>query len=161
MNWQAVAIAEQQRSAVEEKREWHVIMEIQGFIFKRPYQVMKDGTGWIYTAAVHYLCKGSTMSIPQLADDAHYGHASKQLRISCMMTWLSNINGHTCAAGVVTKTTDRDSLRYTYNGTRRVRQLALGCKSNWVKSTHDAYENTWKCGELNLNFSPSAEGWRK
>ena len=27
-------------------------------------------------------------------------------------------------------TTDRDSLRYTYNGTRRVRQLALGCESN-------------------------------
>ena len=36
------------------------------------------------------------------------------------------------------------SLRFTYNGTRRVRQLALGCESNWVKSTHDAYENTWK-----------------
>ena len=35
-----------------------------------------------------------------------------------------------CAAGVVTKTTDRDSLRYTYNGTRRVRQLALGCESS-------------------------------
>ena len=35
-----------------------------------------------------------------------------------------------CAAGVVTKTTDRDSLRYTYNGTRRVSQLALGCESN-------------------------------
>ena len=35
-----------------------------------------------------------------------------------------------CAAGVVTKTTDRDSLRYTYNGIRRVRQLALGCESN-------------------------------
>ena len=29
-----------------------------------------------------------------------------------------------------TKTTDRDSLRYTYNGTRRVRQLALGCESS-------------------------------
>ena len=28
------------------------------------------------------------------------------------------------------KTTDRDSLRYTYNGTRRVRQLALGCESS-------------------------------
>ena len=26
-----------------------------------------------------------------------------------------------CASGVVTKTTDRDSLRYTYDGTRRVR----------------------------------------
>ena len=35
-----------------------------------------------------------------------------------------------CAAGVVTKTTDRNSLRYTHNGTRRVRQLALGCESN-------------------------------
>ena len=35
-----------------------------------------------------------------------------------------------CAAGVVTGTNDRDSLRYTYNGTRRVRQLALGCESN-------------------------------
>ena len=66
-----------------------------------------------------------------------------------------------CAAGVVTKTTDRDSERYTYNGTRRVRQLALGCESNWVKSTHDAYENTWKCGELKLYFSPSAGGWQK
>ena len=54
------------------------------------------------------------------------------------------------AAGVVTKTTDRDSLRYTFNGTRKVHQLALGCESNWVKSTHDAYENTWKCGELKL-----------
>ena len=35
-----------------------------------------------------------------------------------------------CAAGVETKTTDGDSLRYTYNGTRRVRQLALGCESS-------------------------------
>ena len=34
------------------------------------------------------------------------------------------------AAGVVTKTTDRDSLRYTYGGTRRVRQLALGYESS-------------------------------
>ena len=57
--------------------------------------------------------------------------------------------------------TDRDSLRYTYNGTRRVRQLALGCESNWVKSAHDAYKNTWKCGELKLYFSPSAGGWKK
>ena len=58
-------------------------------------------------------------------------------------------------------TTDRDSLRYTYNATRRVRQLALGCESNWVKSIHDAYENTWKCGELKLYFSPSAGGYKK
>ena len=35
-----------------------------------------------------------------------------------------------CAAGVVTETIDRHSLRYTYTGTRRVRQLALGCESN-------------------------------
>ena len=35
-----------------------------------------------------------------------------------------------CAAGVVTKTTDTDSLRYTYNGTRRVRQLSLGFESS-------------------------------
>ena len=33
--------------------------------------------------------------------------------------------------------------------------------SNWVKSTHDAYENTWKCGELKLYFSPSAGGLKK
>ena len=51
-----------------------------------------------------------------------------------------------CAAGVVTKTTDRDSSRYTYNGIRRVRQLTLGCGSNWVKSTHDAY--VWKYVEV-------------
>ena len=63
-----------------------------------------------------------------------------------------------CAAGVVTKNTDRDSSRYTYNGTRRVRQLALGCESNWVKSTHSAYENTWKGGELKLYFAQSAGG---
>ena len=25
-----------------------------------------------------------------------------------------------------------------------------------IKSTHDAYENTWKCGELKLYFSSSA-----
>ena len=31
---------------------------------------------------------------------------------------------------LTSETTDRDSLRYTYNGTRRVRQLALGCESN-------------------------------
>ena len=35
-----------------------------------------------------------------------------------------------CAAGVVTKTTDGDSLRYTYNGIQRMHQLALGCESN-------------------------------
>ena len=26
------------------------------------------------------------------------------------------------------------------------------------KSTHDAHENTWKCGELKLYFAPSAGG---
>ena len=40
-------------------------------------------------------------------------------------------------------------------------QPALGCESNWVKSTHDAYENTWKCGELKLYSAPSARGWKK
>ena len=35
-----------------------------------------------------------------------------------------------CAAGVVTRTTDRDSSRYHYSGIRRVRQLALGRESN-------------------------------
>ena len=43
----------------------------------------------------------------------------------------------------------------------RVGQLALGCESNWVKSTHDAYESPWKCGERKFYFSPSAGGWRK
>ena len=43
---------------------------------------------------------------------------------------MKTLNDRVCAAGVVTKTTDRDSSRYTYNGTRRVRQLALGCESN-------------------------------
>ena len=33
------------------------------------------------------------------------------------------------ATGVEPKTTDRDSLRYTYNETQRVRQLALGFES--------------------------------
>ena len=37
----------------------------------------------------------------------------------------------------------------------------LGCEGNWVKSTHDAYKNTWKCGELELSFSPSAGGYMK
>ena len=36
-----------------------------------------------------------------------------------------------------------------------------GCESNWVKSTHDAYENTRKCGELKLYFSPSAGDKKK
>ena len=35
-----------------------------------------------------------------------------------------------------TKTTDRDSLRYTYNGTRRVRQLALGCEKATELNRH-------------------------
>ena len=34
-----------------------------------------------------------------------------------------------CAAGVVTRTTDRDSSRYPYSGIRRVRQLALAAKA--------------------------------
>ena len=31
----------------------------------------------------------------------------------------------------------------------------------YIATTHDAYENTWKCGELKLYFSPSAGGWKK
>ena len=57
-----------------------------------------------------------------------------------------------CAAGVVTRTADRNSSRYRYSGIRRTRQLALGCEGNRIKSTHDAYENTWKCGEQKLFF---------
>ena len=66
-----------------------------------------------------------------------------------------------CAAGVVTRTADRDSSRYRYSGIRKTRQLALGSEGNWVKSTHDAYENTWKRGELELYFSPSAGGCKR
>ena len=29
------------------------------------------------------------------------------------------------------------------------------------KRKHDAYENTWKCGELKFYFSPSAGGLKK
>ena len=61
--------------------------------------------------------------------------------------------------GVVTGTAGRDSSRYRYSGSGRTRQLALGCEGNWAKSTHDAYENTRKCGELKLYFSPSAGGY--
>ena len=35
-----------------------------------------------------------------------------------------------CAAGVVTRTADRDSSSYRYSGIRRTRQLALGCEGN-------------------------------
>ena len=35
-----------------------------------------------------------------------------------------------CAAGVVTRTVDRDSSRYRYSGNRRTRQLALDCEGN-------------------------------
>ena len=52
---------------------------IQASISERPYQVRKDGTDWIYTGAVHCLYKGSTMSIPQLADDALYNPCSNAL----------------------------------------------------------------------------------
>ena len=44
--------------------------------------------------------------------------------------YFQSVCPEACAAGVVTKTTDRDSVRYTYNGTRRVRQLALGYERN-------------------------------
>ena len=64
-----------------------------------------------------------------------------------------------CAAGVETGTADRDSSRYRYSENRKTRQLTLDCECNWVKSTHDVYGNTWKCGELKLYFSPSAGGY--
>ena len=35
-----------------------------------------------------------------------------------------------CAAGVETRTADRNSSRYRYSGTRRTRQLALDCEGN-------------------------------
>ena len=57
-----------------------------------------------------------------------------------------------CAAGVVAGAVDRDSSRYRYRGNRRTRQLALDCEGSRVKSTHDEYESTWKCGELKLLF---------
>ena len=44
---------------------------------------------------------------------------------------------------------------YCSSGFVQLRQLALGCESSCLKSTHDAYENTWKCGELKPFFSPS------
>ena len=47
-----------------------------------------------------------------------------------------------CAAGEVTGTARRDSLRYRYSGNRRTRQLARDCEGNRVKSTHDVFENT-------------------
>ena len=66
-----------------------------------------------------------------------------------------------CAAWVVRGTAGRDSLRYRYHGNCRTRQLTLDCECNWVNLTHDVYENTWKCGELKLYFSPSAGGSTK
>ena len=44
------------------------------------------------------------------------------------------------------------NTRYSHINSKWYGMLALGCESNWVKSTHDAYENTWKCGELELYF---------
>ena len=62
-------------------------------------------------------------------------HAGTIFSLACPFVSWGDIHTHpyttaACAAGVVTKTTDRDSLRYTYNGTQRVRQLVLGCESN-------------------------------
>ena len=66
---------EPKRRGVQGKREYHVMDGIQAFISERRYHVSRDGTDWINMAAVHCLYKGSTMSIPQLADIAHYSHA--------------------------------------------------------------------------------------
>ena len=67
------------------------------------------------------------------------------------------------AAGELTRTADRDSSRDRYSGNRRTRQLAVDCEGSWVESTHDAYENTRKCGELKLYFLffPSAGELKK
>ena len=44
---------------------------------------------------------------------------------------------------------------WTAEGTPSVTSYTLRrCESNCVDSTHDAYENTWKCGELKLLFFP-------
>ena len=103
---------ELKRSTVQEKWEWHVMGGIQAFILERPYQVRNDGTDWIYTAAVHCLYKGSTMSIPKFADDAYSLAHNSSAHIPCSqrvdlpwwvrgvlpihrffiyMTWLSNL----------------------------------------------------------------------
>ena len=55
----------------------------------------------------------------------HASPAEKKTAITMRRPYKKKTFGST-----YTKTTDRDSLRYTYNGTRRVRQLALGCESN-------------------------------
>ena len=31
---------------------------------------------------------------------------------------------------------------------------------DWFKSTHNAYEDAWKCGELKLCFATSAGWWK-
>ena len=68
------------------------------------------------------------MRVSKVIKDAHWSGC-----VRCTVTFAEEPHKRkpaACAAGVVTKTTDRDSLRYTYNGTGRVRQLALGCECN-------------------------------
>ena len=80
------------------------------------------------------------------------------LHQSSQRTVISTI---ACAAGVVTRTADRNSSRYRYSVNRRTRQLALDCEGNCIKSTHDAYETTWKFGELKLQFFPIRRRMKK
>ena len=75
-------------------------------------------------------------------------------RNSSRYRYIGNRRTDTPASQVVRRTADRDSSRYRYSGNRRTRQLALDCEGNWVESTHDVYENTWKGGELKLCVLP-------
>ena len=74
--------------------------------------------------------RASIAALRVQVDDDHGRAAPLSLRKEYETLRTHPYTTAACAAGVVTKTTDRDSLRYTYNGTRRVRQLALGCESN-------------------------------
>ena len=59
-----------------------------------------------------------------------------------------------CAAG----NAGRDSSRYRYHGNSRKCELTLDYECNWVELTRGVYEITWKCGELEPYFFPSAGG---
>ena len=51
--------------------------------------------------------------------------------------------------------------KHTTQGGTRTDYSYITADAIVVKSTHDAYENTWKCGELKLYFSSSAGGSKK
>ena len=56
--------------------------------------------------------------------------------------------------GVERKNKMRRHCPYMAGGTIKRQNV----NNRLVKSTHDAYENTWKCGELKLYFSSSSAG---